>query len=187
MKTIRTDAFALAVCLALAAFTAHGESPAKTKEGILQNLEENCQACNEENLDKLLATMSEEMPQRELFIETTLAGWDQLDTYSRIEKVEVLKRSTAPNSNCRYPYATAMVTQTVIQVDNGQGKVFKDCPNGKCLDEELAHKMAIKPKFETFRCEMLFKHEDGEWKLIAGLTDPEPVANPRKSRPSPKD
>jgi hypothetical protein len=165
----------LVLALALLAVTVRGESPSKVKAGILHNLEANCQACNEENLDKLLATMSDEMPNRDLFIETTLAGWRELDTYNRIDKVEVLKHSDAPHANCRYPYATALVTQTIIKVGDGQASVFKQCEDGECYDKDLAHKMNVDPKFETARMQMLFKHEDGEWKLIAGLTDPEPV------------
>lgn len=169
----------LAVGLIVMASAARGappQSPAKIKQGITENLEANCIACNEENLDKLLACMSDEMPNRELFIETTLAGWREMDTYNRVDKVEVLRQSNAPHANCRYPYATALVTQTIIKVGDGQASVFKQGEDGKrSYDKELAHKMNIDPRFETARMQMLFKDEEGEWKLIAGLTDPQPI------------
>ncbi len=159
-----------------------GETLAKTKQGIVENMQANCVACNEENMDKLLACMSEEMPNREMFVETTLDAWREIDTYSRLDDVKILKHSDAPHANCQYPYATALVTQTIIKVENGQSSVFKQCEKGGCFDRELAHQMNIDPKFETARTQMLFKHEDGEWKLIAGLTDPEPVAEvPQKN------
>lgn len=161
--------------LALVTSVVRGESPEKTKRGITRNLEDNCIACNEENMDKLLVCMSKEMPNRHLFIDTTLAAWRETDTYNRLDDVKVLTQSSAPNANCRYPYATAMVTQTIIKVNNGQSSVFKQCEKDGCFDKELAHKMNLDPKFETARMQMLFKHEEGKWKLIAGLTDPEPV------------
>lgn len=173
----------LAMGLVCAMSAARGESPAKTKQGIVENLQSNCVACNEENMDKLLECMSEEMPNRDVFIETTLAAWREMDTYSRVDDVEVLRQSSAPHANCRYPYATALVTQTIIKVDNGQSSVFKQCEKGECFDRELAHKMNIDPKFETARTQMLFKHEGGQWKLIAGLTDPEPVDKGGGKRP----
>jgi len=170
--------FMLAIGVALLVTVVQGAPPqslAKIKQGITQNLEANCIACNEENMDKLLACMSEEMPNRGLFIETTEATWREIDTYNRLDEVKVLRQSNAPHANCQYPYATALVTQTIVKVDNGQSSVFKQCEKGECFDKELAQKMNIDPKFETARTQMLFKHEGGQWKLIAGLTDPEPV------------
>lgn len=173
----------LAIGLAILATVAQGappQSPAKIKQGITENLQANCIACNEENMDKLLACMSEEMPNRRLFIDTTEAAWREIDTYNRLDDVHVLTRSDAPHANCQYPYATALVTQTIVKVDNGQSSVFKQCEKGECFDRELANKMNIDPKCETARTQMLFKHEGGEWKLIAGLTDPEPVGPVKK-------
>lgn len=171
--------FLLPIVLVLVTSVARGESPEKTKRGIMKKLEDNCIACNEENMDKLLACMSKEMPNRQLFIDTTEAAWREMDTYNRVDDVKVLKQSNAPNANCRYPYATALVTQTIVKVKaentNGQSSVFKQCEKDGCFDKELAHRMNLDPKFETARMQVLFKHEDGEWKLIAGLTDPEPV------------
>lgn len=132
-------------------------------------------------MEKLLACMSEEMPNRGLFIETTEATWREIDTYNRVDEVKVLKQSNAPHANCQYPYATALVTQTIVKVDSGSS-VLKQCENGECIDKELAHKMNLDPKCETARMQMLFKHEEGEWKLIAGLTDPEPVGTASKKR-----
>jgi hypothetical protein len=155
---------------------------AETKQGIVENLQANCVACNEENMDKLLATMSCEMPNRNMFIETTRAAWQEIDTYNRLEGVEVLRESTAPHANCQYPYATALVTLTIIKFDNGQKSVFKQCEKNGAFDRDLAHQMNLDPQFETARSQMLFRHEDGQWKLIAGLTTPEPVESGEKSR-----
>jgi hypothetical protein len=170
--------FMLAINLFVVATVAHGAPPqslAKIEQGITENLQANCIACNEENMEKLLACMSEEMPNQALFIQTTEAAWREIDTYNRVDEVKVLRQSNAPHANCQYPYATALVTQTIIKVDNGQSSALKQCEKGESFDNELARKMNLDPKFETARTQMLFKHEHGQWRLIAGLTDPEPV------------
>jgi hypothetical protein len=170
------------VLLALLATVARGAPPESRKDielGIAENLHANYRACNEENMKKLLACMSQEMPNRELFVQTVHEEWENGDTYNRLDAVEVLEHSDAPHANCQYPYATAWITQTVIQVQSEnaqQASVFrKKCKNGRCDISALAHKMGVTTRTETTKLQMLFKHERGQWKLIAGLTDPVPV------------
>lgn len=166
--------------LALLATVARGaQSLEDIKTGITKNLHANYQACNEENMSKLLKTMSKEMPNKQLFVQTTKMAWNSNDTYNRLDAVEVLPDSDAPYANCEFPYATALVTQTVIvlQTNDARNSAFKSrCANGRCKDPvELAHKMSLVTKTETTQLQMLFKYENKEWKLIAGLTDPVPV------------
>jgi hypothetical protein len=178
MKRISLVLGVFLVLVLLATAARSEQSPEEVRAGIIDNLYVNYHACNEENMSKLLKTMSREMPNRELFQQVTRREWAAGDTYSRLEDVEVLAESDAPNSNCVFPYATAWVTQTVVQV-SGERKnvsVFKSrCKNGKCDGEDLAHKMGLATKTETTKLQMLFKYENGEWKLIAGLTDPIPA------------
>jgi hypothetical protein len=130
-------------------------------------------------MDKLLACMSKEMPNKRLFMTTVDMEWSCNDFYNKLDAVEVLTDSDAPNANCEYPYATAWVTQTIIALRHNDENisVFKRrCDKGKCKSPaDLAHKMGLSTKTETTKLQMLFKYEDGEWKLIAGLTDPIPA------------
>jgi hypothetical protein len=178
----RNSWFLACLGLALLATIARGEAPKSLEDmrwGITKNLHDNYQACNEENMQKLLACMSREMPNRDLFVQTVRDEWAVGDTYNRLEHVEVLEHSDAPHANCSYPYATAWVTQTVIQMQDADAKqtsVFRQqCKNGRCNVEDLAHKMGVTTKTETTKLQMLFKHEQGQWKLIAGLTEPVPA------------
>jgi hypothetical protein len=154
---------------------ARGESPEAIKQGIWENMQANFHACNEENLPKLLATVSRELPQRELFVETIKAEWAAEDTYTRLVDVEVLPHSDAPNANCTFPYATAWITQQTIRPNSQNIQAFEQCRNGRCRDKDLAHLFAISPNHDTVRYQALFKKEGGKWKGIANLTEPEPV------------
>lgn len=78
-------------------------------------MEENLSACNEEDLPSLLKTMSQEMPNRHLFIAETRKEWEVSDSYSRLEDIEVLKHSNAPRAITRPPYATVRGVQTTVQ------------------------------------------------------------------------
>lgn len=167
----------MSLVLALLATVARGEQARENvRWGLIKNLQANYQACNEENMEHLLETMSEEMPNRELFQKVTREEWAAGDTYNKLEDVVVLEHSNAPNANCEYPYATAMVTQTVVQLRRGDEQalsVFRSrCEDGKCSPSDLAERMGLNTKTETTRLQMLFKHEGGEWKLVAGLTRP---------------
>lgn len=177
----------LVLFLALLATVARGETQSleKIKQGISANMHANYQACNEENMDKLLACMSDEMPDPHPFVQTVQDLWDECDTYNRLDDVKVLRRCDVPHANCRYPYATALITQTVIKVNNGKGEhVRESCENGKCpTDNRLRNLFGVDTDAETTRILMLFKHEDGEWKLIAGITEPEPVTKPGAKQP----
>lgn len=157
------------------AVNARGENPEAVRQGIWANMEANFRACNEENLQKLLATVSRELPQRELFIETIRAEWEAEDTYTRLVDVELLAHSDAPNANTRFPYATALITQETLRPSSENIQAFEQCKNGRCRDKDLAHLFAISPNHNTVRYQALFKKEGGKWKGVANLTEPEPV------------
>jgi hypothetical protein len=166
----------------------HGAQPgvATMKADIQANMERNMEACNEEDLDKLLGLMSKEMPNRNRFINTIQSFWTTNDTYNRLEHLEVLKRSNAPNGITKYPYATVKVRQTTryIRSRPEDNAVWKQvCADGKCSADEMPHLMAIAPRAETVEYEVLFKYEDGEWKGVANVSEPvEPGQPPRYPR-----
>lgn len=172
-------AFVGGLALALVAHAKGAETAESAKQGIQSCMEQNLAACTEEDMDKLLATMAQEMPNRQRFIQTVEMTWNVQDAYWRLEGVEVLKRSGAPYANCKFPYATAVITQSCFDLSQREEakSVFRSaCENGRCNNEDdMASLMAITHKTETVKFQALFKFEDGEWKLVANLTRPVPV------------
>jgi len=179
------QALVLATCVFLVE-QVRGESPDAIRQGIEANLQANLHACNQEDLPALLATMSVEMPQRELFIETIQQEWAVEDTYNRLVDVQVLKHSDAPHANTRFPYATVLVTQETLRSTPENQQAFQDCREGKCRNEDLANLFAISPKSGSkVRYQALFKKERGKWKGVANLTEPEPVEEETPATPEP--
>lgn len=129
-------------------------------------MEENFSACNEEDLPRLLKTMSQEMPNRDLFIAETKKEWAASDSYSRLDEIAVLKHSNAPRAITRLPYATVRVVQTTVQA----GERKSDEP-----PSEWAQRMVLAPGNQTVEYESLWKKESGKWRIVAGLTEPREV------------
>lgn len=131
-----------------------------TQDQLAQLMQENLAACNEENLPRLLATMSEEMPQRDLFIQQTKAEWEVSDLYYRLDNVQIVKQN-----KWRAPYAVATVRQTITGNE------------GQVEDAHLSDIMSLNTKDPITESEILFKREHGKWKMVAGLTEPRPVGS----------
>lgn len=131
-----------------------------TQEQLEQVMEENFAACNEENLPRLLETMSVEMPQRELFIRQTKEEWEVSDLYYRLEGVQIVKQN-----KWRPPYVVATVRQTIAGNE------------GEVEDVALSDSMNLNTVEPTTESEILFKRESGQWKVVAGLNEPRPVHN----------
>jgi hypothetical protein len=140
-----------------------------TTRALRLAMEENLAAANEEDLPRLLRTMSQEMPNRDLFIAETKKEWAATDTYSRLKSIEVLKHSNAPRAITRLPYATVRVVQTTVQV----GDRKSDEP-----PTEFAKRMALTSDQHPVEYEILWKKEGGKWRMVAGLTEPRPVSQP---------
>ena len=134
-----------------------------TTKAITKLMEENCAAATAEDLPRVLATMSSEMPQRELFIEQCKREWAETDSYHRIENVKVVRTRGA--------YAIAIITQTVMTQKQAEDSDADNAP-----DAELTHAMSLHTDVPTTQVPMLFKREKGRWKLVAGLTPPQPVS-----------
>ncbi len=163
----------------------HAEQPNKadTQAALLGLMEQNMAACTEENMDKLLALMSSEMPNRQRFIATVDSVWSVEDTYNRIDSLEVLDKTPAPMGRTKYPYATARIQQTTYFVTsrNNERAIFRQiCEDGRCDQDEMAHLMAVAPHHEQTEYEALFKYENGEWKIVANVSIPVPVGSPPK-------
>ena len=129
-------------------------------------MEENLAACNEEDMPRLLKTMSQEMPNRELFIAETKKEWAASDSYARLAEIEVLKHSIAPRAITQLPSATARVVQTTVPV--GERRPGEE-------PSEFAKKMLLSQDAPTVEYETLWKKEGGKWRLVANLTEPQPA------------
>lgn len=148
------------------------------RSAIRKVMQEHFAACNEENMPRLLKTMSSEMPSKPRLITAIDSSWSVNDTHTVLEDVVILDDSDSPGAQFEHPYATANVTQTVIQLSTRGGlvPVFRR----KCLTTdraplEIAEGLGIAWTVNTCSAECLFKNEDGEWKLVTGLTEPVPA------------
>jgi hypothetical protein len=155
----------------LAALFLHAASDAAwaehaTTRAIREVMVENLAAADAEDMPRLLATMSREMPNSELFIRETKQEWAVADTYTRLVEIEVLKHSNAPLANTRLPYATVRVVQTMLKSDRKPGS---EDPS------EWSRRMLLDQKHPTVEYETLWKREGGQWRMVAGLTEPRPV------------
>jgi hypothetical protein len=160
----------------MAVLNGYGAEPAD--RGVAAVMEKNLAACTEENLPRLLQCMAQEMPNRPQFIAAVKAEWAASDAYWRLEKVKVLRESNAPHAKTKFPYATALITQSCHKLENPKDKsVFRSsCKNGRCNNaDQLARLMTITQEAETVEFQALFKFEQGKWKCVANLTEPRPV------------
>jgi hypothetical protein len=145
------------------------------RAAIIKTLQVHFQACNEENMAKLLATMSKDLPNQRLLVSDVESQWGVNDTYTKLEDVEILDDSDAPHAVFEYPYETALVTQTVIElsVGNERNEVFyRKCRKPDADAVSLAKDMGLATCVATTQVEVLFRHEDGEWRFVRGLTAP---------------
>jgi len=137
-----------------------------TTQAIREVMVGNLAAADAEDMPRLLATMSREMPNRELFIRETTKEWAVADTYTRLVDLEVLRHSDAPHANTRLPYATVRVVQTMLKSEREPGSAEPS---------EWSRRMLLDQKHPTVEYETLWKREGGEWRMVAGLTEPRPV------------
>lgn len=144
-------------------------SPRPSAEVPLRNqllavAEEAASASTAHDLPRLLETMSREIPDRDLFVSQCRKEWALSGLHYRLDGLEVLD-----TPDWEYPYAVAMVTLTIRDLSQD-----RDSRPRRPVDP-LSHKMQLRTRVPTTRCEWLFKNEGGDWKIVANLTEPEPV------------
>lgn len=150
----------LMACVAWLVFVAAALAEDSTTRQIRAVMQENFEASNREDLNGLLATMSEEMPQRDLFIQQCKREWEASDLYYRLDDVKIVRQN-----RWRPPYAVATVRQTITGNE------------GQARDQKLSDIMSLNTDLPSTEHELLFKREHGKWKLVAGLTEPRPVGS----------
>jgi hypothetical protein len=156
----RSAVWVAAIVSAWAIAGAPGARAESLVDQVRAVMEENFAAANHEDLDRLLATMSEEMPNRQLFIRQCNREWAVSDLYYRLDGVEIVKQS-----RWRQPYVVAMIRQTITGRE------------GTATDDKLSNVMSLNTAVPTTECEILFKREKGEVKMVATLTEPRPVGS----------
>lgn len=152
----------LFVLLVLCCGVAKAETTQQALEKVMQ---ENLDACTHEDLPRLMATMSVEMPTRELFMEQCRQEWAQSDCYHKLESVKVVKWA-----GVRAPYALAIVVQTI----QPQQHLTAEEPE-TTADDSLSHLFQLRTSKPTTWQPILFKREKGKWKVVACLAEPQPL------------
>ena len=131
-------------------------------------VDENLAAMTAHDLPRTLATMSREMPQKDLFVKQCEKEWEKAGMHYRLDALEVVERA-----DWRPPYAVARVTMTIRDPT-------PEAPGDKLPPDELSHVMLLRTKVPTTRSEWLFKRESDGWRIVANLTPPEPAEVPDK-------
>jgi hypothetical protein len=136
----------------------------KEAELIRSVLQANFQACNEENLDALMATCSREPDGTDEFAAEARKLFEQTDVYLRVADFELLE--------LKPPYASARVIQITLPKDE------KDRTSGDARQVFFRGNSALLPQWETCEYTQTFKKEQGKWKLYAITTKPKPAVWP---------
>jgi serine/threonine protein kinase len=134
------------------------------RQDLLAVAEEAASASTAHDLPRLLNLMSREIPNRDLFVSQCRKEWALTGLHYRLDGLEVLDRP-----DWEFPYAVAMVTLTIRDLSQDRDT------RPPLPDDPLSHKMQLRTRVPTTRCEWLFKHEDEAWKIVANLTEPEAV------------
>lgn len=136
----------------------------KEAEQIRAVLQANFQACNEENLEALMATCSREPQGTEEFAEEARTLFSEIDVYLRLADFELLE--------LKPPYASARVIQITLPANE------KDRESGDARQVFYRGNSALLPQWETCEYTQTFKKENGKWKLYAITTKPRPAVWP---------
>lgn len=136
----------------------------KEIEHIRAALQANFQACNEENLEALMETLSVAMDGREEFANEARTLFRDTDVYLRVADFELLE--------FRPPFASARVIQITLPA-NG-----KDRESGDARQVFFRGKSALLPKWECVEYTQQFRKENGHWRLHLITTEPKPAVWP---------
>jgi hypothetical protein len=138
----------------------------KEVASIREVLEANFQACNHENVEALLATMSKSMPGVPEFAKEARDTFDQTDAYFRLADFELVE--------FRPPYAVARVIQITLPRDE------QDRTTGTPQQIFYRGRSGLLPPWECVEYLQRFKKEGGKWKVDLIMTKPRPAEWPPK-------
>jgi hypothetical protein len=138
---------------------------------IRQVLEQNFQACTDENIEVLMGTQAQGLPQPALqeFQRQAEDVFAKTDMYLGLEACEV--------TAVQLPFAAARVVQVTLPKD----------PALRQDPDELARfyrdNSALLPAYERVEYVQTFKRENGRWKLWQITTEPRPVGQASQKQP----
>lgn len=142
------------------------QPPLSLHDELWALLDENFSAMTAHDIERTLATMSREMPEKDLFVSQCKKEWARAGMHYRLDAVEIVERDDWPP-----PYAVALVTMTIRDPT-------PSALGDKLPPDPLSDAMLLRTKVPTTRSEWLFKREAGNWKIVATLSRPEPATPP---------
>ena len=149
----------------LAAHTAYAQTNMeKAQAGVTAAMMRNFEACNIEDIDKVMDSCSLEMPDRDKFKRETLIVFKDKDIYYRLLECELLE--------VKFPYALAKIRQqTSLEDRTANDQTQRLYRNSSALipDEYVEY-------LNTF------KYEDGEWKLLVIVSEMRPFTPKKESK-----
>lgn len=174
-KSVAVFAATLLVQLCTSALALDPESPAAQQEAEKMRavLEENFQACNEENLKKLLGTTSRftGTPQQMAeFAAEAKQMFEDTDVYMRLVDFELTDFSP--------PIAYATVIQLTLPA-NEKG-TDEDLANRKLGTTHFRSNSALLPEYELCSYRQRFNFEGGKWKVHKVVSRPVKAEWPTK-------
>ena len=137
---------------------------------IREVLEANFQACNHENVDAVVATLSKTMPRVPEFAKEAKDTFEHTDAYFRLADFELLEY--------RPPYALARVVQITVPRDE------KDRTTG--TDQQIFYRgrSGLLPQWECVEYLQGFRREGGKWKVHLINSEPKAAVWPPGSEPA---
>ena len=174
---IACAAFTLVVAAQPPVHALDPDSPIAQREAqkIRAVLEENFQACNEENLKKLLGTTSRFTGTRQQMAEFATEAkqmFESCDVYMRL--VDFKLTDFAP------PIAYATVIQLTLPA-NEQASDDADLSNRKLGTTHFRSNSALLPEYELCSYRQRFNFEGGKWKVHRVVSKPVKAEWPKKN------
>lgn len=150
-------------------------SIASDRDEMLEVLSENFRACNDEDIEGLMATCSLDMSDREGFREESEILFKEKDVHYSLMDFEVTEVSG--------DYAEARVVQATHAEDRNSDSKRR---------EFVRHGTTLLPRQECVEYMVAFKREGGRWKCLATISEPVPYErqagrkppNPRRLAPN---
>jgi hypothetical protein len=125
---------------------------------ITEAMHSNFDACNREDIDAVMKSCADAMPDREKFRRETIATFEEKDIHYSLVTCEVL--------DVRLPWAKARIVQDTHVLDR------------KTKDQDRAsfrNSSALLPEGERVEYINTFKRENGKWKLYLIISEMRPV------------
>lgn len=126
-------------------------------------LEDNFQACNNEDIEQLMDTQARSLPRNEMaqFRKEAEQLFADTDVYLRLEEFQVVKK--------QLPFAAVRVVQVTLPADES----IRDNPDA--CQRFYRNITMLMPEHERVEYIQTFKRENGKWRLWEIVTKPTPV------------